>query len=524
MEKKINSLEDLKSIIDISKLIDNGAADAVDNISEDIVVGGDSTNTIVNRVFTYRFSQGDMEDIRRIYNKLKLGEINNGRIYNAINELRGAARDMRNNKTFPLEAILYGSKEINSLLCNNEALVDNLGDVIKEIYDTSECKYKKALQYIIANWKWTPQLNIAINACGKIKDDELLDLIYVNMTNDTKLEAFKAFINSGLQTSIPNIMKCIATVEEGDLLSNRICKHFNDYYLIKFGNEGITSAREYVMAPHFSRRAKKEINRILPVNNINKSHITLGDMINLAKIGDLENFVSFIKDERLKRNTYISLRWVPRDNDSNVKAESIVIKGLSNSKNKTNDIGEGLITLAMLGSNNVEKLVNEYLKKGTCIEYCYVALIIKGHTIYEEKLLDEIFENENISAYNALKQCKSKISNKFIQKLNEHLSGTNSLKLVKGLKVCVDFVNNDIFGVKNIILENLRIIIDKNSVYENAAVRVQFMKTIELIFDDKTKENLIPILFKVSENELSTINEKAKAKALLLSIGAEVPK
>lgn len=524
MERKINSLEDLKSIIDISKLIDNEAADAVDNISEDIVVGGDSTNTIINRVFTYRFSQGDMEDIRRIYNRLKFSEINSGRIYNAVNELRRVVRDMRNNKTFPLEAILYGSKEINSLLFNNEFLIDNLGDVIKEIYDTSECKYKKALQYIIANWKWTPQLNIVINACGKIKDEELLDLIYVNMTNETKLEAFKAFINSELQTSIPNIMKCMATVEEGDILSNRICKYFNEYYEIKFGSYGMSSAREYVMSPHFSRRAKKEINKILPVNNINKTDITLGDMINLAKTGELEPFERFIKEERLKRNTYISLRWVPRDNDSSIKAECVVMKGLKNSKNKTSDIGEGLITLAILGSNGLERLVNEYLNKGICIESCYVALIIKGHNIYEDKLLDEIFDNENILAYNASKQCKNKISNKFVQRLNEYLNGTNLLKLVKGLKVCVDFVNNDTFGIRNIILENLKIILDKTNVYENAAVRVQFMKTIELIFNDKTKESLIPILFKVNENTLSSINEKAKAKALLLSIGAEVPK
>lgn len=142
MNRKI-TLEQLEKFIDMTQLPEYVNYElGMDKIGEDVIVGGSSVNTIVNRVFTYRFSSNDLEDLIRVFKNLNMGSMNFGKIYNCMNEIRSISREMRTNKSYPLEAILYASKTINSLLNNNEILIDELGDLLKEIYESSPNEYK----------------------------------------------------------------------------------------------------------------------------------------------------------------------------------------------------------------------------------------------------------------------------------------------------------------------------------------------------------------------------------------------
>ena len=521
--KTINSLEDLMKIIDISSLKnnENRVDEDIDNISDDVIVGGESTNSIVNRVFTYRFLPEDVECFRKIFTRLKNGEMNNGKIYNTISELKTAAKDMKNNNSYPLEAMLYASKEINVFLNNNETLLNSLGSLTKDIYETMEYKYKTAFQYILSNWKWIPQLNIVINACGKIKDKDLLESVYVNMINETKYESFKAFVNSGFQECIPNIMKCMSLVEEGNMLSNKICRYFNQYFGINFGKEGLEVLREYLSVPQFSVRGRKEINKILPLDTIEGEKImTLGDLINCVKEEKFDEIRRCAANTRLRRNAYIALRWA-NGKENRGKAETILLNGLKVTKNNS-EIGEILISLAMIDSESVEEEANKYLRNNISREYCYTALIIRNHYSYKDKLINEIFENGNITAYNLLRQCKKQMSEVMEQNMKNYLTGTNIEKVINGLKIAPQIVNSDILNLKPIIFEEINKLIDKENIYEHVSAYV--VNAVKYMFDENNEQKLIPILFKVFKNNKSTINDKAKAKALLLSVGAEIPR
>lgn len=512
--RKITSLEELITIKNQFK-VEYG--EGIKDIGEEFIVGGDEVNSVVNRVFTYRFNEVYLEEIVRIFRKLKGREIHEGRIYTLIYALRSIAREMKNNNNYALEAILYGSKEINNNISNNEILVDKLGGLIKEIYMTSEQKYKSALEYILETWKWTPQLNIVINACGKIKDEELLRIIYYNLEEETKVEGFKAFVNSGMTSSIEYIMKIMAEVQEGDINSNKICRYLSNYYINNFGESGIELALEYVKTPSMSRRGKKELYKILPKSEGND----IGAMIKMVQEDKLNELNKFLSSSGTRRNLYVALRW-----SKNPKAESIALNGLKNYKNSSTEIGEALITLAKLRSNEVISLSHNYISKNIAKTHCYGALAIKGFVDYGRKLAEEFFEEPNRRNYCIIKQCRGILGKLIREIFEEYVSSHDSSKIIKGLNGGKELVIQDEIQYGSMFIEELRKMVRNNSgntVLTGEEVRLHIIRVIDEIFNEKTKQKLIPVLFNIIESENSSTREKVRAKAILLKVGAAVP-
>ncbi|MGL4911404.1 MAG: hypothetical protein ACRC3Y_03135, partial [Romboutsia sp.] len=190
--KSLEDLENYKKSISIPKSLIS-----LKDINEVQISGGESTNTCNNKLFYWNFEPYHIEEFVRLYEKVSVGDINNKKLYELELDLKFIAQEMEGDNTCPIEAILYSSKIINNLISSNNSLIETIGKVIADVYSKNVCQeYKETIKFILEEWSWDYQLMILINACGKIKDIDLLTVIYDRHTKgDTRLQALKAFMS-----------------------------------------------------------------------------------------------------------------------------------------------------------------------------------------------------------------------------------------------------------------------------------------------------------------------------------------
>lgn len=525
MARKIKGFEDLA----LAYGNDNFEVDyekGIDKLSEESITGGESTNIVMNRVFTNRFSTESVKALVSAFEKLIIGSLNSRKIMQLISELRIITKEMRINKEYPMEAILYASKAINNTLKNNDMLVDSLGDFLNEIYEFSPIRNKMAASYIINNWSWNQQLNIMINAIGKIKDRDLIDDIILNQSEERRFETFKCLVNSGIEIYAKDIIKMLMFLKFEDSTDSKISKYFNNFYPTNFGEKGIEVARNYENLPNLSHRGKLTIGAILPKGEEKKEimELNIGDIKGFVEDNNFDEVSKLLNTSKQRRNCYIAMRWSKKNEEILEKWGSILANSLKKNDLNKSEVGEGIITLAKLGSNDVKDIAHKYISKNIAREHCYGALAIQGNPIYKDKLIDEIF-NMNFLACRVSNQCKHKISKEVHYKLNNYLNSTNKDLITKALRVGTELTCKNLLEVELYFPKGIKSLLESDNILlNNSEVRTEIIKSIEQIFDEKTKEALVPSLFLINEDKRSSVQEKIIAKKLLLSIGAAVPK
>ena len=321
--KSLEDLERYKNSISTSKHLVS-----LKDINEVSEGGGESTNTCSNKLFYWNFESYYIEDLVRCYEKVSTNDINSRKLDELEIDLKYIAEEMMSENTCPIEAILYASKVINNVLLNNNLLVDTIGNVIAYIYSKNEVEYKETIKFILEEWSWSSQIMILINACGKIEDVDLLQIIYERHTKgDNRLQALKAFMNVKKDVCVDYTLKLISLTQEVDNTEVQMAKYFMHNYIKNFGKSYIKTAEEYFNIPTINKQAKKIISRVIPTTS-NIEVITLDVMIKKAKNWETENdfekvFDDWMSNGLTRKNAFLAIRY-----SNSLIVEDLIIKKL----------------------------------------------------------------------------------------------------------------------------------------------------------------------------------------------------
>lgn len=531
--KSLDDLERYKNTITTSvKLV------SLKDINEVSDSGGESTNNYNNKLFYWNFNPYYIEKLVQFYEKFSKNDINKYNLKKLRNEIFEISNDMISKNTCPIEPILYASKSINYIL-DNELLIDTLGSLISELYLKKENKYKDTLKFILCEWPWNLQNIILINACGKIGDLELLNLIYKKHTKeDTRLEALKAFMNNDNDVCIDYSLKLISQIKESDHTEVEMVKYFIKNYTKCFGRLAINKAEEFLLDESINKQARKAISRAIP--NVSKvESVTLNTMIKMAKTWDKEpnfeeQFNEWMKNTSTRKNAFLAIRY---SNSKNV--ENMIMDILKNFKCNSVEIGTAIITLAQWGtrrgiSDNFFKLIDEYKDDITKKVYCNAAMCSVGDEYNSIALVEEFLEQKHYDSrqiFSIIRDCayKSKqLINDSIRKVYfEYLNSNDEESIVKAINGAYYLCNNPKFNFKDIVLPQIKKSIGiniHNGIAFSKEVYVSLLNLVERLLNDKNKDEFIDILFFIIENDFCCSKIKNKSIMMLKCLKVDPPK
>lgn len=532
--KSLEDLEKYKNSMSISKPLVS-----LKDINEVSEGGGESTNTCSNKLFYWNFESYHIEDLVRCYEKFTSNNINLGKLHELEIELKCIAQEMMGENTCPIEAILYASKVINNILVNNNALVETIGNVIAYIYSRNESEYKETIKFILEEWSWTIQIMILINACGKIEDIDLLNIVYDRHTKgDTRLQALKAFMNVKKDICVDYTLKLISLTQEIDNTEVQMAKYFIHNYTKNFGTSYIKRAEEYLNIPTINKQARKIISRVIPSAS-KMEVITLDVMIKKAKNWDVENdfeevFNTWMNNSSTRKNAFLAIRY-----SNSPIVEELIMSILNKYKCNSIEIGTALITLAQWGSRRgcsklFYDLVEEHKNDITKKVYCNAALCSLGKEEDAIELIREFLEEnyyDSRQIFSIIRDCAYK-SNQLLRYAvqtiyYEYLNSDEEEKIIKAINGAYELCDKPKFNFKDIVLPSIKnsigITQKINTIYSDN-VYVAVINLVERLLNDKNKDEFIDILFFIIESKECNQRLKLKAISMLKRLRVDPPK
>ena len=576
--KSLEDLERYKNSISTSKHLVS-----LKDINEVSEGGGESTNTCSNKLFYWNFESYYIEDLVRCYEKVDTNDINSRKLDELEIDLKYIAEEMMSENTCPIEAILYASKVINNVLLNNNLFVDTIGNVIAYIYSKNEVEYKetcpieailyasKSINYLLDNnliidtlgdiisqiyinkkeeykdtvnfklneWSWNLQIIVLINACGKIEDVDLLEIIYERHTKgDNRLQALKAFMNVKKDVCVDYTLKLISLTQEVDNTEVQMAKYFMHNYIKNFGKSYIKTAEEYFNIPTINKQAKKAISRAIPKVSKVES-ITLNTMIKIAKNWDKEDnfedlFSEWMKDNTTRKNAFLAIRY---SNSKNV--DKMIIDTLSSYKCNSVEIGTAIITLAQWGTRKgigeiFFKLIDKYKDNLAIKVYCNAAMCSIGDESNSIELIEEFLEQryyDRRQIFSIIRDCAYKSSHliKFsIKKVYiNYLKSNDEDKMRKAINGAYELCDNPKFNFKDIVLPEIKKAIDinnKKGIAFSEELYIELIHLVDRLLNDKNKDEFIDILFLIIENQFCSKKIKDKSIIMLKRLKVDPPR
>lgn len=533
--KSLEDLENYKNSISIPK-----SFISLKDINEVQMSGGESTNTCNNKLFYWNFESYHIEELVKMYEKLNIGNINNGKLHELELDLKYIGQEMTNKKTCPIEAILYTSKVINSLIISNNSLIETIGTVIADIYKKNICQeYKDTITFILEEWSWDYQIMILINACGKIKDTDLLKIIYDRHTKeDTRLQALKAFMSDDNDICIDYSLKLISLTQEADNTEVQMAKYFIHNFTKLFGKASIKKAEEYLEVPNINKQARKIISRVIPSCKTNEN-ITLDTMIKKAKNWDTDNdfescFLSWMNNNATRKNAFLAIRY-----SNSPRVEEIIVDILNKYNCNSIEIGTALVTLAQWASRKgaskqLLDLIQENKYDPTKKVYCHAAMCSLGKEEDSIDLVKEFLEEDYYDSrqiFSMIRDCAYKSSQLLRYSIksvyDEYLSSEDEEKVIKAINGAYELCDKPKFNFKNITLNMIKDYIGINKKVDRKfsdEVYTSLLNLVERLLNDKNKDEFIDILFFIIENEDCNKRLKFKAISMLKRLSVDPPK
>lgn len=428
----------------------------INDISKIDNVGGNLVNSYNNKLFYWNFEPQHIKCLVECFEGLSSSK--NLSIFSV--KIKNIADDIMSKNICPIEAILYASKIINYILDKNDLVIEAMGDIIEYIYLKNKDEYKETIKFILKEWSFKNQIVIVINACGKIKDIELLDLIYkFHTSNDNKLYALKAFMNFNNEDCINYSLSLISQNNELDKIEVDMAKFFINNYKKSFGSYGIKKAEEYLLDESLSKQSKKIISRAIPSVSIVES-ISLNTMIKEAKNWyNNDNFEEFfrglMKDSKTRKDAFLAVRY-----SNHLNVEKIIIDTINEFDCNSIEIGTALITIAQWGSrigisNNFYELIEKYKKDEDKLIYCNASMCSIGSELDSIELIREYLEQKIYNQrqiFSIIRDCSYK-SNKLLRKsirkvYREYLNSDNPKKIIKAINGSYELCNKAKFNFK----------------------------------------------------------------------------
>lgn len=532
--KSLEDLEKYKNSMSISKPLVS-----LKDINEVSEGGGESTNTCSNKLFYWNFESYYIEDLVRCYEKITTSNINAGKLHELEIDLKCIAEEMMSENTCPIEAILYASKVVNNILINNNSLIETIGNVIAYIYSRNESEYKDTVKFILEEWSWTTQIMILINACGKIEDIGLLNIIYDRHTKgDTRLQALKAFMNVNKEVCVDYTLKLISLTQEIDNTEVQMAKYFIHNYVKNFGNSYIKKAEEYLNIPTINKQARKIISRVIPSAS-KMEVITLDVMIKKAKNWDVENdfeevFTTWMHSGSTRKNAFLAIRY-----SNSPIVEDLIVSILNKYRCNSIEVGTALITLAQWGSRRgcsqlFYDLIEEHKSDATKKVYCNSAMCSLGKEDDAIELIKEFLEEnyyDSRQIFSMIRDCAYK-SNQLLRYAvqtvyYEYLHSNDEDKIIKAINGAYELCDKPKFNFKDIALSSIKNAIGITQQIETVYsdnVYVAVINLVERLLNDKNKDEFIDILFFIIENEKCNQRLKLKAISMLKRLRVDPPK
>lgn len=532
----LKSLEDLEKYK--SKMSTAKNVVSLKDINEVSEGGGESTNSYNNKLFYWNFDPYYIKELVSYYEELAQRELNQKNINQFKNRVIDISNEMMKNNTCPIEAILYSSKSVNYLLENN-LMIDILGDIISKIYLKRPDEYRDTIKFILNEWSWNLQIIALINACGKIGDMELINIIYTTHTkDDTRLEALKAFMNINNNICIEYTLNLISQIKESDNIEVQMVKYFINNYIKSFGKEAVKKAEQYLVDESINKQAKKAISRIMP--NVSKvESVTLNTMIKRAKNWDREEnfeemFKEWMKDSSTRKNAFLAIRY---SNSKNV--ESMIMEVLNNYNCNSVEIGTAIITLAQWGtrkgiSENFYKLIEKYKGDLTKKIYCNAAMCSIGDEKNSLELIEEFLEQRHYDSrqiFSIIRDCAYKssalIKNSIKKVYVEYLYSKDEKNIIKAINRSYELCDNPKFNFKDIVLPEIKKAVGINGsriVKYSEDVYIALINLVERLLNDKNKDEFIDILFFMIENEFCSKKIKCKSIMMLKRLKVDPPR
>ncbi len=181
-----------------------------------------------NRMFIWQFTPDDIKNfvgIFETYNTRPDTDVAREALSTALHK---RCMQMLNARCLPIECMLYASKVSNARM--NENLINVLAVRIKDIYRSPGRGdiTVEALEHIINNWIWVPQVRAAIVAVGLIRDrDELFDCIMPLVNGEAlKQSIFSALMQKKNKANLDRALGIISTLEATNDIDRNISAMF----------------------------------------------------------------------------------------------------------------------------------------------------------------------------------------------------------------------------------------------------------------------------------------------------------
>ncbi len=533
----------LKSLEDLEKYKDSisnfNYSVGIKEINEVSDVGGESTNKSNNKLFYWNFEPYYIEELVRCFENLRSNSVNTRKIHEFEIDIRLVAKEMMNENTCPIEAILYSSKVVNNLIIENNNIVDLLGKIICDIYNKNKNEYKETIEFILKEWSWSNQIIILINACGKIRDIDLLQIVNDYHTRGiSRLESLKAFMNVPSEICNEYSLKLISLTQESDSIEVQMAKYFINNYYKCYGLKGIKRAEDYLAKEELNKQVTKIISRVIP-NVSEVESVTLNTMIKKAKNWNVEKdfdncFKTWMSENTTRKNALLAARY-----SNSPKVENMVIDTLESYKCNSVEIGTALITLAQWGSRKglseeIINLIEENKEDLSKRVYCNAAMCSIGREGETLELIKDFLEEEYYDSkqiFSIIRDCAYK-SNQLLKKgiekvYCEYLYSSDEEKQIKAINAAYELCDKPKFNFKDIVIPQVKQLLglkDRRNMYLSENIYFSILNLVERLLNDTNKDEFIDILFFIIDNDKCSSKLKTKSTTMLKRLRVDPPK
>lgn len=537
MKDSFKSLMDLASFkdkldnqydIDINEITNGGTG-----------TGAEVVNTPENKLFYWKFKKDDVEDFVDIFLDIKSGNVNKGIKTNVCYRLQEKSKEMMSRGICPIECMLYTSKTINYYINSDKMFAEELADIVYRIILQDKYKCYDAIEHIIKHWNWIPQLKIAIIACGKLKDVELLKSIYFEHSNDVslKVDCFKALLDSADMELIDYVLEMMSKVNEDEecdkeIANNLFRKNFKNIY----SHEGVQKASGLLAYGNLTKYARNIIAKTIAESGLKLNE----DGTSTTKSGDLsvliqecqicgknnslpENTIECLQNPHSRRRAIIALRYTNKKEIGNY-----VLDVLNEGKCSVSETKEALITLGSLYCDDAKSTIYEYLKKDEFRIYSWGATLLMRDETYCEDLVRELYEENLCTAYETAKVIRQTVnrSSKIRGCLAQHFitvmeTGTEEEK-IKALNSIKEIINKvNVWDIQN---EIFKIMGYKNNQFlATERLQMSIMDVLSKIINDNNSKHFEDFLFYILDSNKFTQTVKLRATGILKSLSIKRP-
>jgi len=283
-----------------------------DDESIDTITGAERINKERDKVFKCIFGETSIKEYELIFQEYMVKSFSEENRTNLLHSLKEKNRDMMSENYCPVECMLYASRLLNTILKNNDLLMDDLARCLVEVFDYSIGMYelsKKSINNIISNWEWKQQLETLILACGKKADEPVLKFILETISKRTsdegngrdntekelKYALVRMIIYSNLKTlssEIVRLTKSLIETNPDDLkIKNKLVNNANGYN--RFGDRDVlTQAINRDTLSRMSKKLYQDINKQFDTRDINieKKGLSNEDKILTLYLSELNDY------------------------------------------------------------------------------------------------------------------------------------------------------------------------------------------------------------------------------------------